>query len=449
MIKKKKINTIVKLRNKLILSCAALAAVATTAVSITFAWYTNNTEVTAKGVTGTTATSDQSVLMISKDDYNWGSKVDLNLSSLQLVPVTNQKEDYWNEVAVTAGETVVTGLYTRTGEGTTASPYVPTKITTANTKAVEGTKYYEYRPAGFYAWNQAENKADASATQNVDYLAFDLYFKSGTTDSLNVFIKKFDLVNTTLASGLPSKIKLNNTGLPVAATTYTVNMFRALTIDQNAFTTKERLTADAEYPETTAVAANTKVWDCQSLAPTTGASADSLGESTTYNAHQYYNAVKGLYEDSYAMANTTTTDDVTGDVTINDLASFAANTKYCTYNATTREYVELTSEQVTAGPVEGTTYYIKTTTVNGIDESVTNSETTRSDLYNTNAEGYNYTNWKLGVTGAGSTDSSTASGALKVTFIIYLDGWDKACFDACQGQNFTLDMEFVSSKVGA
>jgi len=330
-----------KLRNKLILSCAALAAVATTAVSTTFAWYTQNTEVTAKGVSGTTQTSDQSVLMISKDNYNWGSKVNLSLSSLALVPVQN-----------------ASGTFTK--------------------------------------WDQATNAPTVTATANTDYLTFDLYFKSGTTDSLNVYIKQFNLVNTTLTSenGLPSKIKLNKEGLPITTTTYTVNMFRALTIDQNAFTTKEKLTENANAPATTAVTANTKVWDCQSLVPTTGDNVDSLAglsagtAAANYDAHRYYNAVKGL------ETNTTeATDD------------------------------------------------------DPIDVTKTNSETTRADLPNTSEEGYDATTWKLGETGAGSIVATTASDVLKITFVIYLDGWDKACFDACQGQSFTLDMEFSATKV--
>jgi len=323
-----------KLRNKLILSCAALAAVATTAVSTTFAWYTNNTEVTAKGVSGTTLTADQSVLMISKDDYNWGSKVQLNISSLNLVPVQN-----------------ASGTFTK--------------------------------------WTQANNAADASATANTDYLTFDLYFKSGTTDSLNVYIKQFNLVNTTAASGLPSKIKLNKIGLPISETTYTVDMFRALTIDQNAFTTTEKLTENEDLPSATANSTYTKVWDCQSLAGTDSLSGLSAGtQDGNYDAHRYYNAVKGL--------ETNTTSDTADDP---------------------------------------------------IDTTKTNSETTRADLANTSANGYEATSWKLGETGAGSTVATTASSVLKITFVIYLDGWDKACFDACQGQSFTLDMEFTATKV--
>ena len=329
-----------KLRNKLILSCAALVAVATTAVSTTYAWYTQNTEVKATGVSGKTYESDSSVLMISTDDYNWGSKVNLNINPQAMVPVENNA----------------------------------------------GT---------FKVWDQATNAVGTTAVANQDYITFDLYFKSGTTDSLNVFIKEFNLKNTTGITAennnvsLPAKIKLNNIGLPVTETTYTVDMFRALTIDQISGNTKELTAAPSDSNKPVAPSSpTTKVWDCQSLK-----SSDSLaGENgdIEFDAHKYYNAVKGLEANQ-----TTATDD------------------------------------------------------DPIATNKTNSETeNRADLKNTAASGYNYTSWQLGVTGAGSA-TAAASDVLKVTFVIYLDGWDKACFDACQGQTFTLDMVFASSKVEA
>jgi len=333
-----------KLRNKLILSCAALAAVATTAVSTTYAWYTSNTEVTVDGVSGKTKQIDSSVLMISTDAYNWGSKIHLTINPQNMIPVT----------------TADNGLTFQKWDDATNKPF---DADTAETPA-----------------EQRKN-----AVAGTDYISFDLYFKSGTTDSLNVFVKEFNLVNTT-ASFTP-KIKLNNAGLDgITATTYTVNMFRALTIDQICGATKERLASDAAYAAVTADATSSKVWDAQSLA---SKKADSLGE--TFNAHEYYNAVKGL---DNADATTGTADDP-------------------------------------------------------IDTAKGNSEATRSNLLDTSAEGYASSSWKLGVTGAGSADSSVPSDVLKVTFNIYLDGWDKACFDACQGQTFSLDMVFESTKVTA
>ena len=264
--------------------------------------------------------------MISKDDYNWGASVDLDKSSTALVPVE----------------------YT----------------------AKSGDKAETYKKAGSTTVN------DADASEGTDYLSFDLYFKSGSTDSLNVNVNKFTLVNTS-ASSLPAKVKLNTTGLSgITENSYTVDMFRALNVVTVIGQTTEKLTNEATIPtpeNLTRTAYNADSYK----------STDSLStEGVTYNAHQYYNAVKGL--------------------------------------------------------ASGDTGYI--------DDTKTGSETTTALPKGADATGI-ISNWKLGETGAGSIVSTTASSVLKVTFVIYLDGWNKACFDACQNQSFTLAMEFTSSKV--
>lgn len=49
----------------------------------------------------------------------------------------------------------------------------------------------------------------------------------------------------------------------------------------------------------------------------------------------------------------------------------------------------------------------------------------------------------------GTTPNSTAAyNALKVTFYVFINGWDKACFDAIQGQTFTLSLGFSSNEGG-
>ena len=52
---------------KLILSGAALAVSAATLVSTTYAWYVQNSQVTATGVSGQTQDKDASSIFISKD----------------------------------------------------------------------------------------------------------------------------------------------------------------------------------------------------------------------------------------------------------------------------------------------------------------------------------------------------------------------------------------------
>lgn len=74
-----------KLKGKLIMSAAALAACAATLTSTTYAWYTANTTVDAKGITGTTAETGTSSIQIAKEEgenKKWSSLVNLELSDI-------------------------------------------------------------------------------------------------------------------------------------------------------------------------------------------------------------------------------------------------------------------------------------------------------------------------------------------------------------------------------
>lgn len=74
-----------KLKGKLIMSAAALAACAATLTSTTYAWYTANTSVDAKGITGTTADTGASSIQIAKEkeeNKKWSSLVNLELSDI-------------------------------------------------------------------------------------------------------------------------------------------------------------------------------------------------------------------------------------------------------------------------------------------------------------------------------------------------------------------------------
>jgi len=71
---------------------------------------------------------------VEQDVYGGGALADTNAA--------NANADDYAVATVTAGETVVTGMYTRSGEGTDEAPYVYTKITAADTKAEAGITYY-------------------------------------------------------------------------------------------------------------------------------------------------------------------------------------------------------------------------------------------------------------------------------------------------------------------
>ena len=329
-----------KLRNKLILSCAALAAVATTAVSTTFAWYTANTEVSATGITAATKSGANETLLISKTgaQKSWGASVDLEMTASNvLVPLeydsTGDTYKTWN-------------MTTSTTTGGPALTQAPSAVTSSN---------------GIY---QGE------------YLSFMLYFKSGSTDNLKVKLKNLTLVNTTAAAGLPTKTIMTETGLPtMSSTTYKVDALRALTFATNAGSSTE---VDSGYANQSSSATRVayNLHNYQTVNDSFGAKTVTSG----YNCHEYYDAIKGT-----------------------DITTAAAA-------------LSNQSETLTAMPVA-------------------------------DSSGAFASAIELGTTGAGSSTAGALDSILAIRFDVYLDGWDIACFDACQGQTFTIALEFASEKV--
>jgi len=329
-----------KLRNKLILSCAALAAVATTAVSTTFAWYTANTEVSATGITAKTKSAAAETLLISKTGVQktWKAKVDLEMTI---------------------------------GDDGTLIPV-----------AWDGTNNV------YKSWDSTDNEAKKAHVDG-NTLKFMLYFNSGSEDNLDVKMTHALFKNTTEGT-LPTKTVQTTTGLGSGAgdATYNVNMFRALVMAVNPYQTKEVKTGTPTY---TFTAANRQVY-ALGKAMDANAKADSWASTFDGNAHEYYDEIKGLVSNSTAATN----DD-----------------PIATTTEGTRGYSEA---------ADATLAYKTAATVDG-------------ELA---------TSYKIGETGVGGAANGAVDNILAVRFDIYLDGWNKACFDACQGQTFTLTLQFAS-----
>ena len=309
-----------KLRNKLILSCAALAAVATTAFSTTFAWYTANDTVKATGITGQTSQTDSTLLLISKYGKvgSWGAAVEIDSSAVTLEPVAyNETDD------------------------------------------------------AYYPWVANENEVDDTAvtgglTSSDKYISFYLYFKSGSSSSLDVQIQSFTLTNTDAAALPTFSVLADGTGVTDAS--YSVNMFRALDV---AITVEQgtEVARAADSPEVTSAGTRT-AYNCDTLA-----TGDNIAVASA-NAHTYYNNVKSL------------------------------------------------------------------TGADAIDTTEAASETTYTDIATLNSGTFTFAT----PTGAGAQAAAgNLDSILMVKFDIYLDGWDKMCFDAVRKQHFTLAMEFQGS----
>ncbi len=338
-----------KLRNKLVLSCAALAAVATTAVSTTFAWYVTNTTVTATGVTAGTDAANSTTLQISKNGSTWGPTVDIDIDTGKFNPVS----------------------YGKNGNG---------KASSAADAAVDDK---------FYGWDATGNAVSTDEAGATDYVQFTLYFRNLGGKQDTVYLKSFELKNT--SSALPTQRVLATDGLVKTGgtlKTYNVNLLRALSLKldkvQNTFTDK----TDYNVAVADTAVAATSSTTFYSLEAFYGfnTKADSLADTTntlgtSANAHTYYNAAKNL---------------TSGIATSNPLVESAAlATGYA--NAT---YTTTAANAISLGVSKGTT-----------------------------------------------SDGSTAQDAtyVKTTWTIFLNGWDQFCFDGVKGQTITLSMGFTTA----
>ena len=397
--------------NKLILSCAALAAVATTAVSTTYAWYTSNQEVTADGIEASTASNSDALLLISTTGAanSWSSSVNLAINA-------------------------------------TLSPA------------------YKDASGNMKVWAADSNTATGNAPTG-SYISFSLYFKSGNGNALKVSYKEFDLVNTTVGAALPSKSVLTNDGLPTGATssgTYTVDFIKALTMENKFGLTTEGDAGTSEQAFGTNVGDTDEAYfKFDNYATRTDTVA-----SNSVNAHTYYNSVKQLnYKRADSFDSSATYYTKSGDVyTVASISAFAADTTYYTLangtytavastatfdeNETYYTYTPATYTQAATQPTsttfENDIYYVVAAIEERYDGSVeyrTSGETTRTSVTSkgANASAFNTNDFIIG----------TADKILRVDYVIYLDGWDYQCFDACQGQTLSLAMTFNSNAASA
>jgi hypothetical protein len=322
-----------KLGLKLGLSCAALAACATTLVSTTFAWYTSNESVKATGVQGNTSNEDTTLLLISKTGKvgSWGASVNYNFTSdkIVLAPVA-----------------------------------------------------YDAEKDDYYTWDASNNKVDTTkATAATDgtttggaYLAFSMYFKSGSSQSLNVVSDAtITAVANTKEGKLPAKSVLA-AGTGSQDDTYTVDMLRATNVVTKVGAAKEV----ASTSETNAD------WATGVTPTRTAYSLDSYAKGDTFkdgssNAHTYYNNVKTLTDKDKATQDTS--DDP-------------------------------------------------------IDDTIESSEASLSQFAS------DFVGKKIGETGAGAAANGGLDNCLRVDYVIYVDGWDIACFDAVRSQGITITFGF-------
>lgn len=254
-----------KLRGKLILSCTALAAVATTAFSTTYAWYITNSTVSASGVTAGTTSSGSDTLQISLDAVDWKSSVTVGVDVESLIPVQY-------------------GADGNTADGT------------------------------YYPWNPTGNTASTTAASAGAYCDFNLFFRNpngqtadATHEAAKVYLKQLTATHVS-GTTLPNEKLLTGAGVLAAGydaddvkqkNTYKMDLLRSLNIEiiSKEITVAADAFVGAADPDATKLANNdtgvsSAVYGLDNYAGATGYTDDYAAGTT--NAHTYYNDFKGL-----------------------------------------------------------------------------------------------------------------------------------------------------------
>jgi hypothetical protein len=351
-----------KLRNKLILSCAALAAVATTAVSTTFAWYTANTVVTASPINTASAASGSDMLMIA--DGIVATTANNTTTYAEVDALT--KLDWKQNIAPTVTNNELMPLaYNSNGkilvDDKAGDP------TTATTVAE-------------VSWS--------SATAN--YATFILYFKNGsTTANQKLYVNGFTVKNVT---GL--------TASEITAGTATTKA---------KFTEKPVLDLDTNYTH--------------------------FGWTKDDNTGAISGHTNGTYKvDALRVLQL----DVESHKSVGGVAGDSTEVCYDLETLADAQSTRITDDLPASG-FNAHGYY---NAVMDTDLTITTDKTAKTALNKT--AGANYANaLYLGELPSAAT-SDTINDCLRVEFKVFLNGWDLACFDACQGQKFRFELSFTT-----
>ncbi len=325
---------------KLALSGAALAAVAATLGTSTYAWYTTNPTVSANNIVAGTSDTGSSSIFISKTQTGkkaWSSKVELTADDFlpknpSLIPTSYVEKGTFATTAVTGTD-----------------PNKKTSLDVAN--------------------------ADAPGT-NAAHVK--LFFKSSKTSSeQNIYIKSIKVQNTTDVdktkdgNQLPyadnllyDGVDATKNGIPTNAPTYSVDFRNALAMAVYNAGTATLATANSDAYDKAFSIAN----KLDGTAPVAQEGAHLITSGA--DAQGYFNAVMDYDLDDSAKAAAGTMEKVGN---VNGVYNGAA---------------------IAACPINGTDY-------------------------------------------------------ATVDFYIYLDGASQWCYDACQGQQFSISLEFTSDATAA
>lgn len=217
-----------KLRKKLLLSCAALAACATTMVSTTYAWFVSNSEASVSGISGATASgSAAGNFLVANGNASttigeraYSSQITIGadyITDNTLSPATKATGTSYfitSDTSKQAGKT----YYTKSGDAYTEF---------AGASFAQDTPYYEQVTQG-----QWVDKYGVLLSSQTPYIEFTFWVLS--TGTQTSFTLEYDVVNTTALASARTQTSYNSNGMPTGigeGDTFEVNAVNAMRME--------------------------------------------------------------------------------------------------------------------------------------------------------------------------------------------------------------------------
>jgi hypothetical protein len=286
---------------KLALSGVALAAVAATLGTSTYAWYVTNSTATVDGIHGTAKAGGLGNVLVAQASTEDGA-VNGHGEFMQAITLDSKN--------ITATAASVTGLI----PATPVKDYDSTKATQNQTSLTPSTFVTTDSTT---TWVDKEGKKDTSSAAK--YIAFSVWVLSTDKTKVNM---SYTIENTTLVSDLTKQMAYAATGLPsvgstkvAQGSTFSVNMVDALrmAVNQTDYDSANQVKTSPISSTILDVAASAT----SSTYGTASGTVTSANFTTGGDANSYYKAVLGSASDIIENGVTATTGiDTTVELTV-------------------------------------------------------------------------------------------------------------------------------------
>lgn len=255
---------------KLALSGVALAAVAATLGTSTYAWYVTNATATVGNINGTAEAGGTGSVLVAEALATGGK----NGHGAWQKSITSLNTGNYTSTTTASGLIPATPVSAVSGAATSTLTSTPATLLDSSTK-----------------WAKANGNLIGEAEKG--YIEFDVWVLSTDATKVNF---SFGIANTTVASDINTQIAYNGTGLPTGVSqgdTFAVNIVDALRVGYTRYDfDSTAATASSALP---GEKASSSVFFDASKASSSSAVADGASFATvnTGNAHDYYHQVLG------------------------------------------------------------------------------------------------------------------------------------------------------------